>query len=225
MKIFLSPSNQDDNRYAYGNVTEYDVCGDIAVFCKKALERHGFEVMLMHDENMATKVSKANAWGADLYIPIHTNAFNGSVAGTRMFYGSEAGKKVCEAIFKYLAPLTPGTSENIKQYSALYEVANPKALTAYIEVDFHDVSSVAKWLIEHKEDVAEAITHGVCDYAGVPYKTNDVPEEKPVSEANPNGNKLYRVQVGAYAVKANAENMLKKLKNDGYDGFIIEVTR
>lgn len=34
---------------------------------------------------------------------------------------------------------------------------------------------------------------------------------------------LYRVQVGAYKVKKNAENMLKKLKADGYDGFIIEV--
>ena len=37
MKVFLSPSNQDGNRYAYGNVTEYDVCGDIAKLCKDAL--------------------------------------------------------------------------------------------------------------------------------------------------------------------------------------------
>lgn len=36
-------------------------------------------------------------------------------------------------------------------------------------------------------------------------------------------NTLYRVQVGAYKVKKNAENMLNKLKSDGYDGFIVEV--
>ncbi|MDD4690238.1 MAG: N-acetylmuramoyl-L-alanine amidase [Eubacteriales bacterium] len=32
--------------------------------------------------------------------------------------------------------------------------------------------------------------------------------------------KLYRVQVGAYSVKANADNMLKKLKSSGFDGYI-----
>ena len=31
---------------------------------------------------------------------------------------------------------------------------------------------------------------------------------------------LYRVQVGAYSVKANAESMLSKLKNAGFDAFI-----
>ena len=35
---------------------------------------------------------------------------------------------------------------------------------------------------------------------------------------------IYRVQVGAYAVKANADKMLAKLKSDGYDGFIVEGT-
>lgn len=36
---------------------------------------------------------------------------------------------------------------------------------------------------------------------------------------------LYRVQVGAFSVKANAENYLAKLKADGYDGFIVAVTK
>ena len=41
--------------------------------------------------------------------------------------------------------------------------------------------------------------------------------EAPV--ANTSGT-LYRVQVGAYSVKANAEAMLKKLKEAGFEGFI-----
>lgn len=217
MKVFLSPSNQDGNKYAYGNVTEYEVCGDIAELCKAALIRNGIEVMLMHDEDMSTKVSKANDWDADLYIPIHTNAFNGSVAGTRMFCykGSVNGRKACEAIFKYLAPITPGTSENIKENDTLYEVRYPRAYTVYIEVDFHDVPNVAKWLIAHKKEVAEAIAHGVCDYAGIAYTA----ETKPDS----NSDTLYRVQVGAYRVKQNAENMKAKLKAEGYDAIIVEV--
>ena len=35
-----------------------------------------------------------------------------------------------------------------------------------------------------------------------------------------NADVLYRVQVGAYSVKANAEAMLAKLKKAGFDGFI-----
>lgn len=34
--------------------------------------------------------------------------------------------------------------------------------------------------------------------------------------------KLYRVQVGAFAVKANADAQLAKLKKAGFDGFIVE---
>ena len=38
-------------------------------------------------------------------------------------------------------------------------------------------------------------------------------------------NVLYRVQVGAYGVKANAEAMLKQLKEAGFNGFITEVEK
>lgn len=38
-------------------------------------------------------------------------------------------------------------------------------------------------------------------------------------------NVLYRVQVGAYSKKANADAMLKRLKQAGFDGFIVETKR
>ena len=148
-KIFLSPSNQYENRYAYGNTNEGKQMGIVANLLKVSLQRCGFDVLLMHDESMATKVAKANAWGADLYIPIHSNACNGKVSGTRMFCWSipGAGYDACLAIFRYLAPVTPGESESIKVADDLYEVRYPYAPVAYIETDFHDVPSVAKWII------------------------------------------------------------------------------
>ena len=84
-KVFLSPSNQYDNRYAYGDTTEGVQCGKIADACKVALERSGIQVMLKHNESMAEKCQASNSFGADLHVCIHTNAFNGSVSGTRMF--------------------------------------------------------------------------------------------------------------------------------------------
>lgn len=211
-KVFLSPSNQYDNRYAYGNTTEGEQCGKIAEACKVALERSGVQVKLMHDESMQEKCSASNAFDADLHVPIHTNAFNGTVSGTRMFCFNSGGNgmRACKAIFNRLAPITPGTSENIRVDASWYEVRVPSAPTAYIEVDFHDVPKVAKWIIGNTELIGETIAHGICDYLGVTFK-----------EASKT---IYRVQVGAYAVKANADKMLAKLKSDGYDGFIVKGT-
>ena len=279
-KVFLSPSNQYDNVYAYGNTTEGVQCGKIAEACNVALERSGVDVMLMHDESMQTKCAESNKFGADLHVPIHTNAFNGSVMGTRMFcYNTGKGMAACKAIFARVAPLSPGTSENIQVNQKLYEVRVPAAPTAYIECEFHDTVEGAKWIVENSAAIGEAIARGICDYFGVAFKepeqpapaksvdevarevirgewgngsdrrqrleaagydydtvqdrvtailTGDEPEQpapaEPVEPApepeQPAADKLYRVQVGAFAVRANAEKMLRRLKDAGFDGYI-----
>ena len=218
-KVFLSPSNQYDNVYAYGNTTEGVQCGKIADACKIALERSGVDVMLMHDESMQTKCAESNKFGADLHVPIHTNAFNGKVMGTRMFcYNSGKGMAACKAIFARVAPLSPGTSENIQVNQNLYEVRVPAAPTAYIECEFHDTVEGAKWLVENTTAIGEAIAHGICDYFGVTFKEPEQPKPaKPVTTDT-----LYRVQVGAFAVRENAEKMLARLKAAGFEGFIRE---
>ena len=217
-KVFLSPSDQFSNKYAYGNTTEGVQCGKIANYCKAALERSGVDVMLMHDKSMSEKCAASNKFGADLHVPIHTNAFNGVVMGTRMFCYNRTGKGMaaCKSIFSELAPISPGKSENIQVNDDLYEVRVPAAPTAYIECEFHDTKSGAKWIVENTEKIGEAIAKGICKYLGVTFKAK--PQPKPTNT----GATIYRVQVGSYTKKENAENMLTKLKKDGYSGFIVE---
>ena len=280
-KVFLSPSNQYDNPYAYGDTTEGVQCGKIAEACREALERSGVTVKLMHDESMQEKCAASTAFDADLHVPIHTNAFNGTVSGTRMFYYAEGGEgqKACKAIFNRLAPVTPGTSENIRVDASLYEVRVPAAPTAYIECEFHDNPTASQWIVENTELIGETIARGICDYFGVTFKekeqaqpsksvdevarevirgewgngsdrrqrleaagydydtvqdrvnailTGDAPEQptpaEPVEPApeQPATDKLYRVQVGAFAVRENAEKMLRRLKDAGFEGYIRE---
>ena len=218
-KVFLSPSNQYDNVYAYGNTTEGVQCGKIADACKIALERSGVDVMLMHDEDMQTKCAESNKFGADLHVPIHTNAFNGKVMGTRMFCYSAGGKgmEACKAIFARLAPITPGESENIQVNADYYEVRVPAAPTAYIECEFHDTVEGAKWIVENTVLIGETIARGICDYFGVKF----VEKPKPVEPA---ADVLYRVQIGAYKIKANAEKRQAEAKAAGFtDAFIVTV--
>lgn len=214
-KIFLSPSNQTDNIYSYGNTNESIQCGKIADACKDALIRNGFDVKVSHTESIEQKCIISNEWGADLHIPIHTNAFNGIVTGTRMFYYNDNGEgnKACKTIFDVLAPFTPGTSENIKANTTLYEMRIPKAPSVYIEVDFHDVPKIAKWIIENTETIGEKIAEGICKH----YNTTYVPKNITLP--------LYRVQIGAYNVKSNAEAQLEKAKAAGFTDAFISETR
>lgn len=213
MKIYLSPSNQKENKYAYGSTNEAEQCGKIANECLKALERCGFSVKVNQWSSMQTKSNESNSFGADLHVCIHTNAFNGKISGTRCYYYNDRskGKVAANRIFNRLAPITPGTSENVTAHPTFYEIKTPKAPVAYCECEFHDVPDTAKWIVEHTKEIGEAIAHGVCDYFNIEYVGESVQSTK-----------LYRVQVGAFRSRENANAYLNKIKEVGIDGFIVE---
>ena len=232
-KVYISPSDQGGNKYAAGNTNEEKQCERIAVALEKALERCGIDALNNMTDSMQERVRESNAWGADLHMPLHTNAFDEKVAGTRLMCYDLKGKgyKACKAIFKYLAPLTPGTSENISVRTDLYEINQANAPTAYVEVDFHDVAKVAKWIIDNVEEIAEEICKGVCDYFNVKYKAPAATTTKPSDTSSSKNNnttqkKMYRVfrvtkdktlQRGAFSVIDNAMNMAKKELMNGND--------
>lgn len=170
-KVFLSPSDQTKNTYAVGNTSEDVQCGRIALAAKAALERCGFEVGLLQYATMAEKCAASDAMGAELHVPVHSNGFDGKVSGTRIFYFADGGngQRAAKAILARLGAITPGAPDFVTPYPGLYEVRVPKAPTAYIETDFHDVPSVAEWIIAHTQECGEAICAGICDYFGVAY--------------------------------------------------------
>lgn len=181
-KVFISPSDQTANTYAGGGTTEAIQCGKIGIATKAALERCGFEVMLLQYATMAEKCAASDAFGAELHMPIHSNGFNKKVTGTRIFYGHDGseGHRAAKAILARLGPVTPGSPDMVQAYPALYEIRVPKAPTAYIEADFHDVEAVADWIVDHTQEIAEAICEGVCDYFGVEYIAEEEQKEAPI---------------------------------------------
>lgn len=169
-RVYISPSDQVENKYAWGNTNEHVQCQRIAEAEAAALRRCGVEVQLAKfGTSMAQRCAESNAFGADIHNCVHTNAFNGKVTGTRLFCFAVPGKgyDACRAIFGALAPLTPGTSENIQANSRLYEVRTPAAPTAYVECEFHDNLETARWIIQHTDEIGEAIARGLCQYLGV----------------------------------------------------------
>lgn len=212
-KIFISPSNQNNNLYAWGNTNEAEQCGKIGKAVKSSLERCGFTCRLEQYDTMQNRVKNSDAWGADMHLAIHTNAsVNHTAGGTQIFffayngYGNVASQKV----YDELKGFTPGSNAEVcRRYAELYEVNKPKATSVYCEVEFHDVPQYAKWICENTDLIAECICRGICKYYNYEY----------VAPAK----KMFYVQCGAFLFRENAEELAQRLKNDGYAVYIKEV--
>ncbi len=212
MKIYISPSDQTGNIYAVGDTNEAVQCRKIAHAAVAALKRCGFEAMTNTADGkdaMYERVRESNQWEADAHIAIHTNAFNGKVSGFRAFYygANGTGHRLCEAIMAAVAPITPGTSDGVSPKPEFYECNATAAPCAYLELGFHDHPIEAQYIIDHTDQLAEAICRGLCHFYNVAYK--------------PPETELYRVQIGAFAVRENAEAVLEKARAAGFsDAFV-----
>ena len=218
-KIYLSPSNQNGNLYKGQGTNEMEQCNRIAEAAEKHLKRNGFEVKRApKGQDMWDSIKESNEWGADLHIPIHTNAGGGE--GTVVFVYSKgaANMKYATPIYNAVQAVSPGkTDYGVREYAELAELNGTSATAVYIECEFHDNATLAKWIIDHVDELGEAIVKGVCKADGKTYKAEQPPA--------PKSDVFYRVQVGAFNEKANAEAMAKKLEKAGYDTIVTEVKK
>ena len=220
-KIYISPSNQNGNLYATGNTNEKVQCHKIAKACAEYLKKHGFSVKCTYDDDMYKRVRESNAFGADMHVAIHTNATgkHNVTGGTQILLYSLEGerKKAGQAVFKRLAPITPGKSaEKLIAKPDFYECNSAKGLTVYCECEFHDTKEGSDFIIKNTTKIGEAIAKGICDYYGVEIIDFPIKELSAPTKAET----LYVVQTGAFSIKKNAEKHLEKLKKAGFEGFI-----
>lgn len=221
-KIYISPSNQEANRYATGNTNEMEQCHKIAKACYKFLKSHGFDVKCTYNLNCDTRVAESNKFGADIHLAIHTNATvkHNVTGGTQILLYSLTGerKKVGQAVLNRLAPITPGKSaERLIEKPSFFEINSANGITVYVEVEFHDTKEGSNFIIKNTTAIGEAIAMGLCDYYGVKIKTTEKKEETVTG----NTKKLYKVQVGAFSMEENALAMQKKLKKLGIESIIV----
>ena len=83
-----------------------------------------------------------------------------------------------------------------------------------LEVGFIDNTKDNAAFDQKFDAMALAIAEGLCAAVGVTYQT---PAAAP---ANTDGGDLYRVQIGAFSNKANAEALAKKAKAAGFDAVV-----
>lgn len=175
------------------------------------------------DISLANRVNAANNANADVYVSIHHNAGinGGSGGGTVVFYYSSKAERATQAKRLYdcivaKTGLIGNRSQKVKKYG-FYVIKKTKMPAFLIENGFMDSKKDTPIILtaEHAEKTAQGILAFLVEQYGLQKKSVS---EKPTETQD---GTVYRVQVGAYGVKANAEAMQKKLKAAGFDAVIV----
>ncbi|MBQ2902420.1 MAG: SPOR domain-containing protein [Agathobacter sp.] len=92
-----------------------------------------------------------------------------------------------------------------------------------LEHSFHTNTRITNWLLDDSnlDKLAQAEAAAIAKYFGMTKQEEN--EEKIEAEKDAADEVLYRVQVGAYRVRANAEAQLARVKAAGFDAFITTV--
>lgn len=163
--------------------------------------------------SLEQRCKAANDWGADFCLSVHHNAYQGKPwngSGVLAFSapGSKQGRIYRDAIYDAVVKAGGLAGDRIgpkmeKGYTFLKSVKAPAVLMEY---GFMDSRIDAPVILSesYAKAVGYATMEAIAKVAGLRKKES-----------------LYRVQVGAFSKKKNAENMLLRLKNAGFEGFIV----
>lgn len=198
------------------------VCDHIEWYLK---DYDGYSLLRLDDSDdgkedvaLAERVQAANDWDADFYLSVHHNAlgrvFDGG--GIVAFAHPQAGAET----FQWLEEL----------YDALIEHtglkgnrANPKATADFYVLRMTKMSAVLLELgfMDSKTDVPIILTDEYAQACARAIVEVLVRRGKLKKKATQTGG-LYKVQVGAFSQKANAEQLVRELKAKGYPAIIIK---
>ncbi len=174
------------------------------------------------DVSLSKRCSQANEKKAGVYISLHHDAgiSGGNGGGTTVYYYSNAPERKSQAenLYKCVVDATglKGNRSNPVVKKGFYVLKNTSMDAFLIENGFMDSTYDTPIILTdlHANKTVEGLVKFLVKTYGLIKLTNSPTEST-------SAKKIYRVQVGAYSVKANAEAMQKKLKAAGYEAIIV----
>ncbi len=224
-KVFIGVGHGGRDKGACANgLKESYVNLTMALELKKELERAGVIVGISRTNDVTEyvnqRINEANAFRPDLALDIHNNAGGGD--GFEVYRQTNSYSRNSIALAKNLESEVIKIGQNSRgvktrllssgqDYFAF--LRNVKAPTVLVEGAFLDTSDYrAIDTISEQKAFGRAYAKAVLKTLGI--------KEKPVSPLKT----IYRVQVGAFSVKNNADSYLAKIKAAGFkDAFLTKV--
>ena len=177
MKIFIDAGHNFSGvgTGAVGNgLKEQDITFYISDKLKGLLISAGHEVKMSREklkdnlgatvtDGLYKRANMANEWGADLFVSIHCNAFNGKAQGTETLVYSLEGKSVPHAkkIQKAIVKSLGTKDRGIKARPGLVVLKKTSMPALLVETAFIDNKEDALLLKNKQEDFAKAIYEGI----------------------------------------------------------------
>ena len=223
-KVFIAPGHGGTDPGAVANgLKEKDLNLTISLACRDELVRHGVSVKMSRSkdesETLAQQTSECNAFAPDLAVNIHNNAGGGDGAEVFYSYLGGTGKTLAKNILDDIVKIGQNSrgikirknSSGTDYYGFIRQTVAPAVIVECAFVDNKTDIAIIDTASEQKA-MGVAIAKGILKTLGITY----VAEKKTETSS-----KLYRVQCGSFSKKENAENLVKKLKADGYDAIIV----
>ncbi len=206
-------------------IKEKEYTLEAAVYVDKRLKAHGIDSGLTRDKDITlepnARTGAVKASKAPFGLSHHYNAGGG--AGAEFIHSIHSGGKfesiLADEFKKAGYPVRrtfDRAGKNNKDYYYMHRDTGFCRMTI-VEYDFVDGPNAAKLKDKkYREGMYECVVRAVCRQEGKAYK----PVEQPNPAESPK--KLFRVQVGAYADKKNADRLAAELKAKGYATYIVQ---
>lgn len=226
-KVFLGVGHGGKDSGAVGILVEKDINLKMATACRDYLIARGVEVLMsrVKDENdpLEEEIRECNTYNPDLAVDCHNNAGGGD--GFEVYYtlSGGTGKILAQNIEVEVKAIgqnsrgckTRANSSGTDYYGFIRQTKCPAVICEGVFVD-------------NKADAAQADTDEECKAFGEAYargilKTLGINNNATATNNNTSSGITYKVQVGAYSVKTNADAQLAKIKTAGFDAFIVQV--
>lgn len=233
VKVYLDPGHGGKDPGAVGNgIIEKHIALKISLQTRDVLSGNGFDVRMSRAGDsyptLAQRAQDANSWGADVYVSIHVNASNGGYGYEDYIYNGmnrnsntfKTTRRFQECVHNKVSGVWAkygrrNRGMKMSNLQVLRETNMPAVLT---ENGFSNDVADTKLLKQDSFITELAIAHaqGIAAFFG---KTIHVaaPPQQTSSSHNKN---LYKVQIGAFRNRNNANNLLNKAKKEGFDAFI-----
>lgn len=209
--VFLSAGHGGSDPGAVANgLYEKTINLNVLLACKNELERHGIKVVCSRtkDENdpVSQEVKEANVSASDIAVSFHVNAGGGDGFEVYYYSSSDEGRMLARICEKHIQSIGQN-SRGLKVGDHLYFVKNTKMPAVLLESFFIDNKNDKAFgdTVSEQTAIGRAYAKAILEYLGVAYK--------PLTK--------YRVQVGAYDNKLNADAMKQKLIKAGFDAIVV----
>ncbi len=171
LSLYLSPSNQIRN-IGFGEYgSEKQRMNEVADVMVPILEKQGIKVYRNDPEkSIRDYTAEANKYNADLYLAVHSNAFNGKARGTEVYCHRKGGegerfaKLINEELLKIYSGPNRGVRESCNRYGEgkpMHEPAASNMPACLVEIAFHDNEEDGNWIIANIDEIALALSRAV----------------------------------------------------------------